>query len=204
VCVGTASCLRSERPMRSRRYVVDDMGGAEDPPTGRDPSIDTAEADLPERLERRLFGGESRHLDRFGAVLILTIASVAALSLVDLRSIESEVFRGIAALVLSLTTGLSSALVGVMVAVALLPPTATFGILIGSGHDTLAWGAAFLLLTNIVCVALAANTVFFLKGIRPRTWIGRQKARQSWSVFVLLWSLILICVLIFLYLHPVR
>jgi len=122
---------------------------------------------------------------------------------VDLADIGLALASGAAA-VLSLTTGLSSALVGVMVAVALLPPTATFGILIGSGHDTLAWGAAFLLLTNIVCVALAANTVFFLKGIRPRTWIGRQKARQSWSVFVLLWSLILICVLIFLYLHPVR
>ena len=47
-----------------------------------------------------------------------------------------------AAAILSLTTGLSTTLVGVMVAVALLPPTATTGLLLGAGHLELAIGAA--------------------------------------------------------------
>ena len=45
-----------------------------------------------------------------------------------------------AAAVLSLATGLSSALVGVMVAVALLPPAATTGMMLGSGQPALANG----------------------------------------------------------------
>ncbi|MCB1882185.1 MAG: TIGR00341 family protein [Gammaproteobacteria bacterium] len=55
-----------------------------------------------------------------------------------------------AAAVLSLTTGLSSTLVGVMVAVALLPPTATVGLLLGSGQPALAGGAALMLAVNVI------------------------------------------------------
>lgn len=49
-----------------------------------------------------------------------------------------------AAAVLSLTTGLSSVLVGVMVAVAIMPPMATVGLMLGSGQVGLAFGAALL------------------------------------------------------------
>ena len=49
-----------------------------------------------------------------------------------------------AAAVLSLTTGLSSVLVGVMVAVAIMPPMATVGLMHGSGQVGLAFGAALL------------------------------------------------------------
>lgn len=54
-----------------------------------------------------------------------------------------------AAAALSLTTGLSSVLVGVMVAVALLPPAATLGIMVGQGERDLALGAGLLLMVNI-------------------------------------------------------
>ncbi len=50
-----------------------------------------------------------------------------------------------AAAALSLTTGLSSVLVGVMVAVALLPPAATLGIMLGQGNVGFAIGAGLLL-----------------------------------------------------------
>lgn len=63
--------------------------------------------DLRARVQRRFFDDESPHLDRFGTLLLLTIASVAALSLVDLNSIENDVVRGIVAFALSLTTGLT-------------------------------------------------------------------------------------------------
>ena len=46
--------------------------------------------------------------------------------------------------VLSITTGASAALIGVMVAVALLPPLVTFGLLIGAGYRVLAMSALLL------------------------------------------------------------
>ena len=92
-----------------------------------------------------------------------------------------------AAAVLSLTAGLANSLVGVMVAVAILPPTATLGLMLGSGNYQHALGAALLLSVNIVCVNLAANMAFLVKGIKPRTWFEKKKAKQSLIIFVLFW-----------------
>ncbi|MBT5471182.1 MAG: TIGR00341 family protein [Nitrospina sp.] len=92
-----------------------------------------------------------------------------------------------AAAVVSLTTGLSSVLVGVMVAVALLPPTATLGIMLGAGHTQLAVGAGILLAVNIVCVNLAAKVVFLVRGIKPRSWLEKQKANQSMTTYLVIW-----------------
>ncbi|NOY67548.1 MAG: TIGR00341 family protein [Gammaproteobacteria bacterium] len=100
---------------------------------------------------------------------------------------------------LSLTTGLSSVLVGVMVAVALLPPVATAGIMMGAGQYDLAGGAGLLLAVNIVCINLSAKIVFLLKGVRPRTWIEKKNARQSYVLFMLVWlvSLAILTVIIY-------
>lgn len=97
-----------------------------------------------------------------------------------------------AAAVLALTAGLSNSLVGVMVAVAILPPTATLGLMLGSGHYPYALGAGLLLAVNIVCVNLASNLAFLFKGIKPRTWYEKQKAKQSMIIFVLFWLTVLI------------
>ncbi len=80
---------------------------------------------------------------------------------------------------LSITTGVSTALVGVMVAVALLPPAATLGIMAGAGRFDLALGSATLLAANVVCVILTAQVVFIFRGIGPRTWWERKRARAS-------------------------
>lgn len=109
---------------------------------------------------------------------------------VGMDSIALALASGAAA-VLSLATGLSSALVGVMVAVALLPPTATLGMMLGSGQEELAIGAALLLAVNIVCVILAAKVVFLAKGVKPRTWLEKLKARQSRSFYFVLWLVML-------------
>jgi uncharacterized hydrophobic protein (TIGR00341 family) len=92
-----------------------------------------------------------------------------------------------AAAVLSLTTGLSSALVGVMVAVALLPPAAALGMLLGSGQTGLALGAGLLLAVNIVCINLSAKLMFLYRGVRPRTWLEKRKARQSIVTYTAIW-----------------
>ncbi len=97
-----------------------------------------------------------------------------------------------AAAVLSLTTGLSSALVGVMVAVALLPPTATIGLVLATGHYQYVQGAVLLLAVNIVCVNLAAKLVFLMKGVKPRTWLEKRKARQSMTAYIIFWLITLL------------
>jgi uncharacterized hydrophobic protein (TIGR00341 family) len=105
---------------------------------------------------------------------------------VGLDSVALALVSGAAAVV-SLTTGVSTALVGVMVAVALLPPTATLGMLLGSGQVGLAVGAALLLAVNVVSVILAAKLVFLAKGVKPRTWLEKRQAEQSTKVYTALW-----------------
>jgi len=58
----------------------------------------------------------------------------------------------------------SSALPGVGIAVALVPPLATIGMSIGLGQLDLAIGATLLYLTNLVGVIVAASIVFTLAG----------------------------------------
>lgn len=87
-----------------------------------------------------------------------------------------------AAAALSIAAGLPSALVGVMVAVALLPPSASAGMFLGGGHMDEAIRAAMLLTVNIVCVNLAALAVFAYKGVRPRTWLERLSADRATKV----------------------
>jgi uncharacterized hydrophobic protein (TIGR00341 family) len=104
-----------------------------------------------------------------------------------------------AAAALSLTTGLSSVLVGVMVAVALLPPAAALGLFLGHGDNSLAIGAGLLLAVNVVCVNLASKLVFFVKSIRPRTWLEKEKAKRAMVVYVLGWLVTLLILIILIY-----
>jgi uncharacterized hydrophobic protein (TIGR00341 family) len=106
-----------------------------------------------------------------------------------------------AAAALSLTTGLSSALVGVMVAAALLPPTATLGIMLGAGNFNYATGAFLLLATNIVCINLVANLVFRFKGIRPARWYEKQKAKKAILWSLTFWTILLLMLVIAIYLR---
>ncbi len=106
-----------------------------------------------------------------------------------------------AAAVLSLTSGVSSTMVGVMVAVALMPPTVTMGIAAGAGLMEQAYGAALLLAINIICVNLSAKAVFTLKGIKPRTWYQRRKIKQSLRLSLAFWSVWLVILAIVIYLR---
>lgn len=80
---------------------------------------------------------------------------------------------------LSVTRGTASALVGVMVAAALLPPGAAFGLFLGYGEWQYALRAALLLCLNIAALILSALIVFRLRKIRPRTWIEQQNATRA-------------------------
>ena len=107
-----------------------------------------------------------------------------------------------AAAVISLTSGIPSILVGVMVAVALLPPAATMGLMLGAGQTDLAYGAAFLLAVNIVAINLSAKLAFLIQGIKPRTWLEKKKAKQSMRSYIIIWVLTLAALLFVIYFHP--
>lgn len=97
--------------------------------------------------------------------------------------------------VMAFTTGASSAVIGVMVAVALLPPLVASGMLAGSGYWELALGAFLLFACNVISVNLAGVTTFILRGIRPMTWWEEGRAVKAKRLAVLFWSLLL-CALI--------
>ena len=92
---------------------------------------------------------------------------------------------------LAFTTGVSTTLIGVMVAVALLPPLVTFGLLLGGGHPVTAMGALSLFLVNLVCVNLAGVTTFLVQGIRPVSWWEKDRAVKATRVAIGLWAALL-------------
>ncbi len=120
-----------------------------------------------------------------------SVPELAARTDVNLASLLLATASGIAG-VLSLTSGLASVLVGVMVAVALLPPTTACGMLLGAGDIAGAMGAALLLATNIICVNLAAQLVFLVRGVRPRTWLEQRAAKESVMLNLAVWGLALV------------
>ncbi|MDD3591955.1 MAG: TIGR00341 family protein [Sulfurovum sp.] len=106
-----------------------------------------------------------------------------------------------AAAALSVTTGLSSAMVGVMVAVALLPPAATLGIMLGAGHWSLAHSTAIMLLMNIVSINLASKVVFIIQGIKPALWPEQEQARKFMIFYGIVWITLLVTLFIYVYLN---
>ena len=128
----------------------------------------------------------------------LSSPEIAARTEVGLDSVALALASGAAA-ALSLTTGLSSVLVGVMVAVALLPPAVTLGLMLGHGEYNLAMGAGLLLAINLVCVNLACKLVFVIKGIHPRTWMEKKKAKHAMVVYILGWVVTLIILIFVIY-----
>ena len=67
----------------------------------------------------------------------------------------------------------AGALSGVAIAVALVPPLATVGLLVGSGELTLGVQALLLFLTNLVAIVSAAVVIFLWMGFHPRSGDGQ-------------------------------
>ncbi len=101
--------------------------------------------------------------------------------------------------VLAFTTGVSSAVIGVMVAVALLPPLTACGLLLGAGEFPHALGAFLLFITNIICINLAGVLTFLVQGVSPRAWWKADKAKKSTRRALVLWTLILLLLAAIIY-----
>ena len=85
---------------------------------------------------------------------------------------------GIAGIV-SLMTGVSATLVGVMIAVALIPPAAAVGIGIAFRIPRLVLGAGVIVAVNVLSINLSALVMLWYEGYRPQRWFREDEARAA-------------------------
>lgn len=128
-----------------------------------------------------------------------TVPAIATRTMVDPADLILALAAG-AAGTLAFTTGLPGAVIGVMVAVALLPPLVNFGLLLGAGYPASAFGAFLLVVANVVCVNLAGVFTFLVQGVRPRTWWEAERARRSSRAAMILWATLLVLLALTLFL----
>ncbi len=146
-------------------------------------SIALGDFKLLRRAGRNALGGLA-----LGMLTSLVIGLTAGINL-ESEELVSRTVVGLDSLVLalaaggaaalSIVTGVSAALVGVMVAVALLPPAAAAGLFLGAGEFEFALRAILLLAVNVACIMLAAQGIYLYKGVRPRTWFEKKKASRA-------------------------
>ncbi len=103
---------------------------------------------------------------------------------------------------LAFTRGFSGAVIGVMVAVALMPPLVAAGLLLGNGQFDLASKALLLTGANVICINLAGIGTFLLQGVRPRTWWETERAKAGTRKAMLIWMLLLGSLLLLLWVNP--
>lgn len=94
-------------------------------------------------------------------------AEIEARTRPDLRDLIVALAAGFAGSYATVRTDTSSALPGVAVAVALVPPLATIGITLEAGNMVWARGAALLYLTNLAGIVLVGLLVFVATGFVP-------------------------------------
>ncbi|MFB6130100.1 MAG: TIGR00341 family protein [Salinigranum sp.] len=142
--------------------------------------------------------GEGLRLQVLGGFLAILSAAAFALALHATKAVPltaSEVFAlhevrerllpDMLSLAIAVAAGvagalsLSSALVGVMIAAALVPPTAVVGIGLAWGRPMAVVGSVVLVLVNFISINLAALAVFWYEGYRPRRWFRLEEARTT-------------------------
>ncbi|WIV68072.1 TIGR00341 family protein [Natrialbaceae archaeon AArc-T1-2] len=102
-----------------------------------------------------------------GGVDIVVVAELQERVSPNVFSLAVALGAGVAG-ILSLTRGFSEAIVGVMIAAALIPPAAAVGITVAWGMYGAAAGAAVLVAVNVLSINLAALATLWVAGYRPQ------------------------------------
>ncbi|WP_115862559.1 TIGR00341 family protein [Halorussus litoreus] len=84
-----------------------------------------------------------------------------------------------AAGVLSLASGVSVALVGVMIAAALVPPAAAVGVAVAWGEPMAAVSSLVLVLVNLLSINLSGLAVLWYLGYQPKSWFQLNETRST-------------------------
>ena len=95
---------------------------------------------------------------------------------------------------LAFTTGVPTSLVGVMVAVALLPPLVLFAMLMSTGEFGLSLGALLLFLCNVISINLAGVATFLFQGVSPRSWWQAERSKRMTRRSLAIWVGLLVIV----------
>ena len=119
------------------------------------------------------------------------VDQIISRTMVNLKHIIIALAAGSAG-VLAFTRGVPATIVGVMVAVALLPPLVVVGLLLGAGYMQLAVGAGILTFTNLICINLAGVVTFLVQGVRPRKWVEEKQAKKASSTAIAIWLALLV------------
>lgn len=98
---------------------------------------------------------------------------------------------------LAFDTRISTALVGVMVAVALLPPLVAAGLFFGAGYMRESVMSSILFLVNLTCINLSGLITFKFQKIRPRKHEDSRKS-MLYSVVVSIFWIVFLAGLLYL------
>jgi uncharacterized hydrophobic protein (TIGR00341 family) len=105
---------------------------------------------------------------------------------------------------IALLAVLPEIIVGVAIAVALIPPSVVSGLGLGLMDIEIAFGAFRLLVDNVIGMILGMVLIFTLKGISPRRYYEKQRARAvAIKATLALISLVIIFILLELYMHKI-
>jgi len=141
-------------------------------------------------------GVKTQFVGVFVSILAATVFALVArlvvapeLDLLLIQQVAERVNPGVLALAialgagvagaLSLTSGASAALVGVMIAVALIPPAATVGLGVAYVRPAIAGSAFVLTLVNLLSINMASLVTLWAKGYRPEKWYEERYARRA-------------------------
>ena len=143
------------------------------------------------------------------SILVAAVTTYAASLISTLEVGEQILLRGnvtlldiIFAVLLGVAGGMAivsflpQSLVGVAVAVALIPPNTVTGIGIALGSMELAIGALLLTLTNLFGLKAGGILILLLKGVSPRHYYEKRNARRYGAYSLLLFSLILVVLML--------
>ncbi len=158
-------------------------------------------------------GRKAMKANLLGILIAFSLAFVIGMLLKvdpEIPQIVSRSSLGLGDIVLALAAGIAGAiaftrsllepLIGVMVALALLPALVTSGLLLGSGHVYMSIGAFSLFFVNLIGINLAGVVTFVAQGIRPREWWAADKAKKASHQAIVIWiTLLLLLIVMIIY-----
>ncbi|HRJ42036.1 MAG TPA: DUF389 domain-containing protein [Caldilineaceae bacterium] len=108
----------------------------------------------------------------------------------DLRDLGVAILAGAAGAYARTRKELSSVLVGVAIAVALVPPLCAVGLLLEDGRPLLAQGALLLFAANLVGITLAVSVVMLVVGYAPRPRMPRSRLGQVLAIVLIVGTIV--------------
>ena len=124
----------------------------------------------------------------FARLALTVFTPHTAVNLLNLGQLTAQIHPGFLSMAIalgsgfagafSMMAGVSTALVGVMIAVALIPPAATVGIGVATLRLEILFGASFLLLVNVISINLAGTLALWYEGYKPGKWYKEKGAKK--------------------------